>query len=46
LADLAADQEAFICRIDLPSSFPVVVETRVENYPRNSTKNRKNKHSK
>jgi len=36
-----ADHEAFICGIALPCRFPVVVETRVEEYPRKSTKNAK-----
>jgi hypothetical protein len=36
-----ADHEAFICGIAAPCRFPVVVETRVEDYPRKSTKNAK-----
>jgi DNA helicase HerA-like ATPase len=36
-----ADHEAFICGIALPCKFPVIVETRVEEYPRKSTKNAK-----
>lgn len=36
-----ADHEAFICGIALPCRFPVIVETRVEDYPRKSTKNAK-----
>lgn len=36
-----ADHEAFISGIALPCRFPVVVETRVEDYPRKSTKNAK-----
>jgi len=36
-----ADHEAFICGTALPCKFPVIVETRVEEYPRKSTKNAK-----
>jgi len=36
-----ADHEAFICGIAVPCRFPVIVETRVEDYPRKSTKNAK-----
>jgi len=36
-----ADHEAFICGIAVPCRFPVIVETRVEEYPRKSTKNAK-----
>lgn len=34
-----ADHEAFISGIALPCRFPLIVETRVEDYPRKSTKN-------
>jgi hypothetical protein len=36
-----ADHEAFICGIAVPCRFPVIVETRVEDYPRKSTKSAK-----
>jgi len=36
-----ADHEAFICGIAVPCRFPVIVETRVEDYARKSTKNAK-----
>ena len=36
-----ADHEAFICGIAVPCRFPVIVETRVEDYPRKSTRNAK-----
>lgn len=34
-----ADHEAFICGIAVPTRFPVIVETRVEEYPKKATKN-------
>lgn len=36
-----ADHEAFVSGLALPCRFPVIVETRVEDHPRKSTKNAK-----